>query len=190
MMLFRTVAPAAEPVTLADAKAHLRLDHDGEDALIESLVRAARETVETETGLALLDQDWRLAIDRWPRGGEVKVRRHPLREVLSITVYGADGEASVLDPGSYMSDLVSRPGRLRLTKSLPSARCMNGIEIDFRAGFGESGTDVPDGLKRAILLLVAHWFEFRASFGAADQPVSWPEGYHRLIAPWHARRLG
>ncbi len=45
---------------------------------------------------------------------------------------------------------------------------MNGVEIDFSAGYGEAGTDVPDLAQRAMLMLVAHWFEFRASFGAAS----------------------
>ena len=66
---------------------------------------------------------------------------------------------------------------------------MNGVEIDFTAGFGEAGADVPDLLKRAILLLVGHWYEFRAGFGPADQPVSYPAGYERLIAFYRAGRL-
>ena len=44
-------------------------------------------------------------------------------------------------------------------------------------------------LRRAILLLVAHWYEFRAEFGAGDQPVSYPAGYERMIAGYKARRL-
>ena len=66
---------------------------------------------------------------------------------------------------------------------------MNGLEIDFRAGFGEAGTDVPDLLRRAILLLVAHWYEFRAGFGPGDQPVSYPPSYERMIAHYRDRRL-
>ena len=63
MTLFRTVEPALEPVTLAEAKAHMRLGHDSEDALIAGLIRAARDEVERTTGTALIDQDWRLALD-------------------------------------------------------------------------------------------------------------------------------
>lgn len=189
MTLFRTVAPEAEPVTLADAKQNLRLDHDGEDELLGGLIRAAREEVEASCGLALIDQSWRLALDRLPRSGRVPLRRHPVREVLSVTVYGSDGEASLVDPESYRLDAHDRPARLLFLQGLEPGVAMNGIEIDFSAGFGEAGTDVPDLLKRAILLLVAHWSEFRASFSASEQPVSFPPGYERLIAPWRARRL-
>ena len=189
MTLFRTVDPAAEPVTLSDAKAHLRLDHDSEDTLLSGLIRAARDEVEKSTGLALMDQSWRLALDRWPRNGRALIGKHPVKEILSVTAYGPDGEASLIDPDTYEFDGLSRPARLHFNQPGARLRAMNGIEIDFTAGFGEAGPDVPDLLRRAILVLVAHWFEFRAAFGPGDQPVSFPVGYERMLAGYRARRL-
>lgn len=189
MTLFRTVAPGAEPVTLSEAKQTLRLGHDSEDELLAGLIRAAREEVEAACGLALIDQSWRLALDRLPRSQTALLRRHPVRAVTAVTVYGAEGEASLVDPADYRLDAEARPARLLFGRAPSPGVAMNGIEIDFEAGFGEAGTDVPDLLKRAMLLLVAHWYEFRAEMGAAAQPVSYPPGYERLIAPWRARRL-
>lgn len=189
MALFRTTDPDVEPVLLAEARAHLRIDHDSEDGLILGLIRAARGEVETSCGLALIDQSWRLTLDRLPSSGRVLLRRHPVREILSVTVFGPNGEASVIDPSGYQLDASSRPARLHFSRLPGSGRAMNGIEIDFAAGFGEAGVDVPDILKHAMLLLVAHWYEFRAAFGASQQPVSWPAGYDRLVAPYRARRL-
>lgn len=189
MTLFRTAAPEAEPVTLGEAKQTLRIDHDGEDTLLAGLIRAAREEVEASCGLALIDQGWRLTLDRLPRSGRVPLRRHPVKEIGSVTVYGSDGEASLVDPATYRLDGHARPARLHFANGLAPGVAINGIEIDFSAGFGEAGTDVPDLLKRAVLTLAAHWYEFRASYSAADQPVSFPVGYDRLIAPWRARRL-
>ena len=187
MTLFRTEAPAVEPVTLAEAKAILRLDHNSEDVLIGGLIRAAREEIEASCGLALIEQEWRLSLDRLPRSGRVLLRRHPVREVKSVTVFGRDGEASIVDPTTYRLDAAGRPARLHFLT--PPAHAANGIEVDFVAGFGEAVTDVPDLIKRAMLALVAHWYEFRASYGAKDQPVAFPSGYERLIAPWRMRRL-
>ncbi|MGB6119246.1 MAG: head-tail connector protein [Mesorhizobium sp.] len=189
MTLFRTVEPAAEPVTLADAKAQLRIGHNSEDEFIAGLIRAARAEVEAQTGMALIDQSWRLALDRWPRDCLVMLRRYPVREILSVTVYGPDGEAMLVDPADYEADLIGRPARLHVKEATAPVRRLNGIEIDFLAGFGEAGADVPDLLKRAILVLVAHWYEFRAVYGAQDQPVSVPPGFDRLISGYRQGRL-
>jgi uncharacterized phiE125 gp8 family phage protein len=189
MTLFRTVDPPVEPVTLADAKAHLRLDGTADDDFLTGLIRAARQEVEQATGVALIEQSWRLVLDCWPGDGTVLLKVHPLRAVLSVTLYGSEGEASVLAPENYQVDALSRPARIHFETAPPALRAMNGIEIDFSAGFGEAGTDVPDLLKRAILLLVAHWYEFRTGFGPADQPVSYPAGYDRLVAGYRAGRL-
>jgi uncharacterized phiE125 gp8 family phage protein len=189
MTLYRTVEPAAEPVTLADVKAQLRVGHDSEDALLSGLIRAARDEVEAQAGVALIDQAWRLAFDRWPHDKLVKLRRYPVKEILSVTVYGAEGEAALVNAASYEADLKSRPARLHFVGPPPPEQRLNGIEIDFVAGFGEAGTDVPDLLKRAILVLVAHWYEFRAVYRAEDQPVSVPPGFDRLIAGYRTGRL-
>jgi uncharacterized phiE125 gp8 family phage protein len=189
MTLFRTVDPNVESVTLAEAKAYLRLDGTADDDLLNGLIRAARQEVEQATGTALLEQSWRLVLDCWPKNGTVLLKVHPLREVLSVTLYGSEGEASLLAPSAYQVDALSRPARVHFDTAPPVLRTMNGIEIDFSAGFGEAGADVPDLLKRAILLLVAHWYEFRAGFGPSDQPVSYPVGYERLISGYRAGRL-
>jgi uncharacterized phiE125 gp8 family phage protein len=189
MTLFRTTAPAVEPVTVAEAKAQLRIGHDSEDDFINGLIRAAREEVEARAGVAMIAQDWRLALDRWPRFGRVALLRHPVVEILSVTVYGTEGEASLVDPSTYEADLASRPARLFFTTRPEPARILNGIEIDFSAGFGADAGAVPEGLKRAILMLVAHWYEFRAGFGPSDQPVSIPPEFERLISSYRRGRL-
>ncbi len=189
MALFRTVAPLVEPVTLAEAKAHLRLDHDHEDTLVAGLITVAREHLEQTTGLALIDQSWRMTLDDWPRGGVVPIGIGPVRAIIAVTVFAADGAGAVIDPASLQLDGNGRPARLCLPQPAAPLRAMNGIEIDFGAGFGAAGPDVPDTLRRAILVLVAHMFEVRAGFGVEDQPVSLPASYERLVAPWTRRRL-
>ncbi|MEW9806810.1 head-tail connector protein [Mesorhizobium marinum] len=189
MTLFRTVEPAAEPVTLADAKAHLRIAHDSEDVLLQGLIRAAREDLERAASVALINQSWRLALDAWPSNGCAFLMMHPVRAVLSVTAYGTEGEASLIAPATYQLDTLSRPARLHFEAKPEPLRAFNGVEIDFSAGFGEAGTDVPDLLKRAILLLVGHWYEFRAHFGADQQPVGYPAAYDRIVASYRSRRL-
>ena len=189
MALFRTDGPAAEPVTLADLKAHLRLESDGEDDLIAGLIGAAREDFEATTGTVLVEQSWRLTLDRWPASHMVLLRRCPVREVVSVTTYGQDGAAAILDPAACLLDAHAQPARLLFSQTPATGAAMNGIEIDFTAGYGETGADVPDLAKRAVTLLAAHWFEFRAAFGPESQPVSYPRGYRTIIAPFMQRRI-
>lgn len=188
MALFRTLAPDVEPVTVDELKQVLRVEHDSENDLIAGLIRAAREEVEASCGLALIAQGWRMTLDRVPRSGRVLLRRHPVRSIGSVTVYGADGEASLVDPGTYRLDAHNRPARLHFLEVPTSVAAMNGIEIDFAAGFGEAGTDVPDLIKRALTTLATHWFEFRAAHPDMRR-ASFPSGYERLLAPWRERRL-
>lgn len=78
--------PSAEPLTLAEVKAHLRLDGAEEDVLLLSLIRTARQFIERETGLCLITQSWRLYLDRWPRNGVIRLLRSPVQVIQSVRV--------------------------------------------------------------------------------------------------------
>ena len=181
--------PAVEPVALSEAKDHLRVDQAADDGLIESLIVAARTHVERETGLALIEQTWRLYLDDWPEDRCVRLRPYPVRHLERATIFDAEGDPHDIPADWLRLDTVSRPGRLHVSDAAPPGASMNGIEIEFVAGFAESPPDVPDGLKRAILLLVAQWYEFRGAYAASDQPVAVPVGFDRLIAPYRDMRV-
>ncbi len=189
MIYIPTVPPAGEPVTLAEAKAHLRVDTDDEDALIEGLITVAREHLERETGLALMTQGFRLALDRWPDDGVIRIERGPVSAIETVTVYDEAGEPSLVSLDDHLLEGNSRPARLWLPETPAPGRAINGIEIDFIAGFGDTGADVPGTLKRAMLSHVALMFSVRAAVSLEDQPAAMPAGYERLIAPYCRRRL-
>ena len=83
----------------------------------------------------------------------------------------------------------ARPARLWLREVPEPGRVLNGIEIEFSAGFGEGGAEVPDTLKRAMLLHIAAMFASRGVVAADAQPAVVPPGYDRLIAPFCRRGL-
>ena len=188
MTLLQVSPPAGEPVTLAAAKAHLRLDGDDEDGLVTGLIAAARGFIETETRRALIDQGWRLCLDRRPAEGIVRLPKGPVIAVQGIVTYDPAGTPTTLAPADYQTDLAAEPARLWLPE-IATGRRFNGIEIDFRAGYGSDGDDVPAPLRQALLMLVAHWFEVReaAVAGIAVGPVAL--GVERLIAPFRLVRL-
>ncbi len=189
MVMTRIAAPAAEPVTLAEAKAHLRVVDAAEDILIASLVEAAREEVEAATGLALISQTWRLYLDCWPPSAIVRLRKHPVQSLIQVTVYNAVGAPESSVPPAANLDKASRPARFAMPDAAKApGRTMNGIEIDFRAGFGDTGVDVPDGLKRAILLLTAQWFEHRGA-GPDERAAGWPDGFDRIVERFRLMEL-
>ena len=189
MTIAELTPPAAEPITLADVKAHLRLDTADEDTLLGALVRAAREHLEGQTGLAMIVRSFRLYLDDWPETRVIQIARGPVQTIESVTVYDAAGLPVVTDTAGYVLDGTARPARLVLPTRKATVRAINGIEIDFTAGFGESGADVPDTLKRAMLLHVAAMFELRGVVALDAQPGTVPQGYDRLIAPYCLRRL-
>lgn len=181
--------PLAEPLTLAEVKAHLRLDGGEEDGLLASLMLVARQHLEQETGLCLMGRHFRLYLDRWPKFGVLEIARGPVRSVEAVTVYGRDGVASAHPLSGHLLDGVARPARLWLPDPPDPGRAINGIEVDFSAGFGEAATDVPDGLRRAMLMHVALMFAWRGAVPLEHQPAAVPQGYERLIAPYARRRL-
>ncbi len=189
MTYILTNPPAAEPITLAEVKAHLRLDDGNEDAFLASLITTAREHLEREAGLCLISQTWRLCLDFWPRGGISQIVRYPVRAIQDVTVYDQAGTPHKVSLQDHLLDGEARPARLWLRDQPAPGRVMNGIEIEFLAGFGETGVDVPDGLKRAMLLHVAHMFAFRGVVSIEQQPAGIPDGYERLIASYRLRRL-
>lgn len=188
MALVLTSAPAVEPLSLIEAKAQLRVTDAAEDAMISTLIIAARRRVEAAAGLALLAQGWSLYLDRWP-GPEIALPLHPVTAVSDIFVYGEDDVGASIDAAHYYVDTGSRPARVVLRGGriwpLPGRRA-NGIEVAFTAGFGAAAAAVPEDLRQAALQLVAHWFEHRGDEAALRGT---PLGFDAAVAHYRRARL-
>jgi uncharacterized phiE125 gp8 family phage protein len=183
--------PALEPVSLLDVKAHLRVDHDDDDALLTAAIVSARVHVEAAIRRVLIEQTWRIHLDRWPRKRIFRVPVAPLIAVDAVRVRDAEGGSTLVDADDYEVDVASVPGRLVLAAAAPSppGRAVNGIEIDVTAGYGATTLDVPSPLRHAVMMLVAHWYEHRGAVGhdlAGETP---PLGFAALIAPYRILSL-
>lgn len=181
-------APAREPVSLAEARAQLGLAHGDDDALVSTLISAARRVVEARTGLVLMHQHWLCLFDDWPDGGAMALPVAPVAEVEELAVFGEDEAKAVIDPAHYVADLASRPARLMLrgSRAWPRpARVANGIGVKVLAGFGPDPSDVPEPLRQAVLLLVAHFYAQRGSEAGSGLPL----GLAPLLDPYRAVRL-
>lgn len=182
MPAFLLAAPAAEPLSLAEAKNFLRVEHDADDVLIASLVAAARNHVEALTRCALIAQTWRLVLDRWPDSGRIAPRIGPLRSLVAARVFNAANEPGAIDPETFVIDaaagVIAAPGWLLPTPG----RSLAGIEIDIEAGFGEVASDVPPTLLQAIRMLVAHWYENRGLIAIGQSVAMMPASVNAIIA--------
>jgi uncharacterized phiE125 gp8 family phage protein len=192
MALVMMAGPAAEPISLAEAKAHLRIDGNDEDALLASLIAAARMAVERTLSLALITESWSLYLDGWPRSGTIVLPIQPAQAVTAVRVYDPDDEPATVNSETYSVDVLSEPARLVLSAGavqLSPARLLNAFEVAFTAGYGDEASDIPSPLRHAIKLLVAHWFEQREPvvLGAAAQEV--PATVAGLLLPYRRVRL-
>lgn len=182
MPAFLLTAPAVEPLSLADAKTFLRVEHDADDAIITSLVSAARNHVEALTRCALIAQTWRLVLDRWPDGGRIAPRIGPLRALAAVRVFNAAGEASAIDPETFVihraAGVIAAPG----WSLPPPGRSIAGIELDLDVGFGEAASDVPPILLQAIRILVAHWYENRGLIAIGQTVAMMPASVNAMIS--------
>ncbi|MUZ64740.1 head-tail connector protein [Agrobacterium vitis] len=189
MTITTLTPPQAEPLTLVDVKAQLKIDTDDEDDLLSGLITAARLHLEAETGLCLMRQSLRLYLDDWPDSEVIQLPKSPVQTIDAVTVFDENGDELHVLLKDHLLDRQARPARLWLRDRPLPGRPINGIEIDFTAGFGTAATDVPDTLRRAMSLHVAAMYAFRGVVALADQPAALPVGYERLIAPFVRRGL-
>lgn len=179
-----TVAPASEPVTPQELLLHLRTDAT-EFPNAAAFITDARQEIENRSGLAFITQTWKLALDRWPTGGEawwdgvregsiaelygnaqrsISLPRWPLASITSVTTYDEDSNStSVTVANVFDVDTYRYPGRISLKRgqTWPIAlRASNAIEIVYVAGF-TSAASVPSPMKRAIKQLAAYLYSHR-----------------------------
>lgn len=187
-------APTVEPITLSEAKAHMRIDHSAEDDVITEMITAARQALEDTSDLALITQTWREMLDAWPQshhGRVVDLSKRPAQSITTVKVTSMDGTQATLPDTAY--ELISAGGLSRLVKT-PTAiwpgpgRIAGGIQIDYVAGYGDAAANVPRALRQALLMVIAHVYENRellARHGGAPLP----RGVDALLTPYKRVRL-
>jgi uncharacterized phiE125 gp8 family phage protein len=158
--LTTVTAPAFEPVTLDEAKAHLRVDATADDALINALIVAAREYCENWTGRSLPRQTFKLTLDTFP--ATISLPRPPLVSVTHVKYIDTNGTQQTLASTEYRVDATSEPGRITpaYAKSWPSLRGqIADVEVQYVCGYAAGS--VPERAKLAMLVLLSEYYENR-----------------------------
>lgn len=166
MSLNRAGAPAAEPVTLAEALAHVReiSDEGGEiDSTLIALISAAREQCEVLIERTLISTRWRLALDGFPSA--IRLDMPPILSVESVEYYDAEGVLQILHPDDYQVDKERRPGWILpapgKTWPVVQAERVNAVTVNYTAGHGADAEAVPRPLRQWVLVAVAEMYDKR-----------------------------
>lgn len=186
--------PTVEPVTLEQAKAHLRVDVTDDDTYIQALITSARQVTEERTSRALITQTWDQIIDDFPRGDTIRLFKPNLQSVTDMFYTDAYGQEHTVDPSIYIVDSNSVPGRVFLgfSKIWPVAilQPAAAVRIRFIAGYGDTANDVPQALKNAMLYLISNWYENREMYeGRFRYAVKTPDTFDALIGPYKVKRF-
>lgn len=187
-------APAVAPVTLADAKKHLNIDHSDDDALIDIYILAALSTLDGWTGIlgrAIINQTWSESFDRFPCGAVLPLRLAPLQSVTSVKYRDADNTLQTFDSTSWMAvtDDAGPQVHLAWNASWPSTYTRpDAVTVEYVAGFGADADAVPGAIRSALLLLIGDLYSNRESTApgvVSARPM--PASVDMLLGPY--RRL-
>lgn len=190
MALVLVTPPASAPISLVEAKSHLRVDHSDEDTHIQLLIDAATSYLDGYTGIlgrCIVQQTWDLYLDEFPTSeSSIQIPLGPLISVSSVTYTDTNGDPATVDSDNYTVDTVTPPGWVVPDSSFswPSTLdAINAVKVRFIAGY----STVPPAIKAAMLLMVADLYENREPV-VIGQTVNETRAVQSLLAPF--RRVG
>jgi uncharacterized phiE125 gp8 family phage protein len=171
--LTRQTPPAVEPVTLAEAKAHLRVDTSDDDTYIGALITAAREWCEQYLDRTLVHTQWVMRFDKFPDSGiePVELPRPPMvasgtATAVTVTFTQEAGPTSTYSTAEYRVDRNATPGAILPIYGstwTPHRQDDNAISVTWWGGYGATGASVPAAIRHAMLMLIGTWYERRAA---------------------------
>lgn len=171
--LTRQTQPTVEPVTLAEAKAHLRVDGNDSDAEIAAMISAAREWCEQYLDRTLVHTQWVMRMDRFPvdSTADIELPRPPMvasgaNTAVSLSYTLEDGSTATYATNLFRVDRASTPGAVKTNYAgtwPPHRQDDNSVSVTWWAGYGASGSDVPQAIRNAILLCVSEFYEKRSA---------------------------
>lgn len=189
MSLIRVVAPNAEPVSLAEAKAQCRVEHDVEDTLFTRWIATAREQTEHLLCRALITQQWERVLDAFPTADApgVELGMPPVQSIVSVKYADPQGQEQILASTAYTLDTDTSPGWLlpAYGSDWPATLdTANAVRVRFICGYGPVQAAVPEGVRSYILAHVHHWYCNRGAVSDKRlEPVPYLE---RLLDPYRS----
>lgn len=198
MSLTLVTAPALEPITLDEAKDHMRVEVETDDAVIVALIQAAREDSESYTNRAFITQDWKWELDRFPARNSWVLRppKPRLQSITQIDYIDTNGTLTTWASTEYKVDAPNGPhathARIAPAFSFqwPQTRAeLNAVIITYKAGYGDGPGDVPQLIRSAMLLFIGHLYEHRETVIIGQTAMEMPVGATRLLSAFTIDRF-
>jgi uncharacterized phiE125 gp8 family phage protein len=177
MRLKLLIPPASEPLTLDEAKAHLRVDGTEEDVYISALITAAREMVENYTNRQLMPATYEGIADALVH---FTLPKAPFQELVSIQYMTTGDVLTPLAADNYTFLEGGEPAVILVKRPADYKEVENGVKITFTAGY----TAVPESLKAAMKLLIGHLYENREEVTVAVAAHQLPKASEYLMNPY------
>ena len=178
--------PTEEPVSLLEAKLHLRVDFDEDDMLIASLITAARQAAETLTSRQLTTARWKQVLDCFPGpslmgvpagetftlpGHAILLAKAPVQSVVSINYLDMASVSQTMPAPTYAVDVACEPARITPVFGQIWPICLpqiGAVSVTFDAGYG-TASQVPEGIKSWIKLRVGSLYAHREEVAALSR---------------------
>jgi uncharacterized phiE125 gp8 family phage protein len=165
--------PAVEVVTLSEAKSHLRVPHNADDAYITRTIIAAREQCEHELNRAIGEQSMLLLLDEFPTNvyGIDEAIELPITPVVGIDAvryYDDAGVLTVVDPSNYAVDTGQAPAWLLAANDFAwpvTDDRANAVQIEYTAGWAPVAC--PASIKQWMLMMIGSMYENREQTSSA-----------------------
>lgn len=193
MILIEEASVPAVQLPLAEFKAHLRLgsgfgDEGLQDSVLESFLRAALAAVEARTGKMLLQRQFTWSLSAWRDALGQVLPAAPVSRITGVSLIDRSGDAQTVDPSMYwLARDTQQPKLMPTGFLLPPVPKGGSVEIAFSAGYAPSWAGIPEDLAQAVLLLAAHYYEFRSETQLVQGCM--PFGVSSLIERYKTVRL-
>jgi len=180
--LIKTVQPTTEPVSLAEAQLHLRLDTFGspashpDDSLVQVLISASRESAENYINATISECGYMLKSEA--KDLEINLQTYPVTEIGSVTYEDAAGNVQTVVTTDYYVDNYARPSRLVFKETAPAYE----VTVSFTAGYNDEFV-CPAGVKAAMLLMLGNWYENRETVSSIES-FERPQSAIFLLTPY------
>ena len=155
--------PTSMPISLTQVKQHLRIDNDAEDGVLIDMISSATDYCEVTLRKNLIERTLRQDFSRKDCTSGIFLTGSPVREVVEILGLSLSGQSVVIPSSDYTVSFHDGQAHIYIKEIVAPAVIAQGVSVGYLSGFGQTSAEIPGNITRAIMMLVAHWYEFRGA---------------------------